>query len=170
MYKGHYKIEDLKKKVLNEGYSKKDIDDALNQLAIETKGNNPPTLGSTINKINNMNFEDGKSGGGQSIKKVSKPMKVVDNSKKIQDDNKKIKNDNKKIKVKNNKIVKKPKSWVVALILSLFLGILGIDRFYMGYIGTGILKLITFGGLGVWYLVDIILIAIKLDFAKVMWE
>lgn len=49
---------------------------------------------------------------------------------------------------------------VVAIILSLFLGGLGIDRFYLGYIGTGILKLITFGGLGVWALIDLIRIIV----------
>ena len=51
------------------------------------------------------------------------------------------------------------KSKVVALILSIFLGELGIDRFYLGYIGTGILKLITCGGFGIWWLIDLIMIA-----------
>lgn len=48
------------------------------------------------------------------------------------------------------------KSWTVALLLSIFLGPLGIDRFYLGYTGKGILKLITGGGLGIWWLIDII--------------
>ena len=51
------------------------------------------------------------------------------------------------------------KSKVVALILSIFLGELGIDRFYLGYIVTGILKLITCGGFGIWWLIDLIMIA-----------
>ena len=51
------------------------------------------------------------------------------------------------------------KSKVGALILSIFLGELGIDRFYLGYIGTGILKLITCGGFGIWWLIDLIMIA-----------
>jgi len=64
---------------------------------------------------------------------------------------------------------KKPKNWVAALILSILVGSLGVDRFYMGYIGTGILKLITFGGFGIWWLIDLILIATKHEFAKVQW-
>jgi hypothetical protein len=47
----------------------------------------------------------------------------------------------------------------VALVLSIFVGAFGIDRFYLGKIGTGILKLITGGGFGIWWFVDIVLIA-----------
>lgn len=60
-------------------------------------------------------------------------------------------------------------NWVLVLVMSAVFGALGVDRFIMGKIGTGILKLITFGGLGVWYLVDLILIAIKYDFKDVKW-
>lgn len=48
---------------------------------------------------------------------------------------------------------------ITALLLSIFVGWLGIDRFYMGLIPTGILKLLTAGGLGIWWLIDLILIA-----------
>ncbi len=48
------------------------------------------------------------------------------------------------------------KSWVTAMLLSIFLGGLGIDRFYLGYVGLGILKLITGGGFGIWALIDVI--------------
>jgi len=51
--------------------------------------------------------------------------------------------------------------FVLAVILSVLVGWLGIDRFYFGHIWLGILKLITLGGLGVWWLVDIILVATK---------
>ncbi|WP_313811715.1 TM2 domain-containing protein [Glutamicibacter sp.] len=50
------------------------------------------------------------------------------------------------------------KSFVATWLLSWFLGGLGIDRFYLGKFGTGILKLITLGGFGIWALIDIILI------------
>ena len=51
------------------------------------------------------------------------------------------------------------KDWTVLLILSLLLGGLGVDHFYTGKIGTGILKLITGGGCMIWALIDIIMVA-----------
>lgn len=50
------------------------------------------------------------------------------------------------------------KSTTTALILSLLFGTIGIDRFYIGRVGLGIGKLLTFGGLGIWALVDLFLI------------
>ena len=47
-----------------------------------------------------------------------------------------------------------PKDKGVLTLLSTLLGVLGIDRFYRGQVGLGILKLITLGGLGVWALID----------------
>ena len=51
------------------------------------------------------------------------------------------------------------RSWLVALLLSIFLGYLGIDRFYIGRTHSAIVKLVTLGALSVWWLSDIILIA-----------
>ena len=49
-------------------------------------------------------------------------------------------------------------SQLIALILAIFLGGLGIHRFYLGYMGIGVIQLLTAGGCGVWALIDIILI------------
>ncbi len=54
--------------------------------------------------------------------------------------------------------MKSEKNWLTSLLLCIFLGSLGVHRFYAGKIGTGILMLITCGGCGIWTLVDLIMI------------
>ena len=52
-----------------------------------------------------------------------------------------------------------PKQKLVALLLAIFAGSLGVHRFYTGHIGTGVVQIFTFGGCGIWQLIDIIMIA-----------
>ena len=49
--------------------------------------------------------------------------------------------------------------WMITLALAFFLGFFGVHRFYNGKIGTGILMIVTLGGLGIWQLIDVIMIA-----------
>ena len=49
--------------------------------------------------------------------------------------------------------------WTTLLIVSLILGVLGVDRFMTGHIGIGVLKLVTGGGCGILALYDLIMIA-----------
>jgi len=53
-----------------------------------------------------------------------------------------------------------PRSKVVALLLCFFLGGLGIHRFYLGYTIIGIAQLVTCGGVGIWVIIDFILLAL----------
>ena len=53
-----------------------------------------------------------------------------------------------------------PKSRLAAALLAWFLGIFGIHRFYVGKVGTGILMIVTLGGLGIWALIDFIVILV----------
>ncbi|NQT93512.1 MAG: TM2 domain-containing protein [Lentisphaerae bacterium] len=52
------------------------------------------------------------------------------------------------------------KSRLVALLLCFFLGPIGVHRFYVGKVGTGIVQILTFGGLGIWVLIDFIMIIV----------
>lgn len=66
-------------------------------------------------------------------------------------------------------MVEKNVNWTLTLIMSIIFGSLGVDRFIMGHVGLGILKLITLGGCGIWWLIDLILIATKHKFPGINW-
>ena len=51
------------------------------------------------------------------------------------------------------------KDWLTTLLLCIFLGFLGVHRFYTGHIVIGLIQLLTFGGCGIWWLIDLIMIA-----------
>lgn len=48
--------------------------------------------------------------------------------------------------------------YLAVFFLGFMWGTFGVDRFYLGKIGTGILKLLTFGGFGLWVLIDMVII------------
>jgi hypothetical protein len=50
------------------------------------------------------------------------------------------------------------KEWLITLLLCIFLGGLGVHRFYTGHIAIGVIQLLTGGGCGIWWLIDIIMI------------
>jgi hypothetical protein len=53
------------------------------------------------------------------------------------------------------------RSWLVAILLAVFLGWLGVDRFYLGRAGVGILKLFTGGLFGILWVIDVLMILTK---------
>ena len=62
-----------------------------------------------------------------------------------------------KEKLLNSSTTTSTTDWLTLFLLTFFVGVLGVHRFYVGKIGTGFLMLLTLGGLGVWFLVDLIL-------------
>ena len=66
--------------------------------------------------------------------------------------------DSQKEKLLNSSTTTSTTDWLTLFLLSFFVGVLGVHRFYVGKIGTGFLMLLTLGGLGVWFLVDLILV------------
>ena len=66
--------------------------------------------------------------------------------------------DSQKEKLLNSNTPGSDSQWVVTLLLAFLLGVIGAHRFYVGKTGTGILMLLTFGGLGIWLLIDLTLI------------
>ncbi|HEV8051684.1 MAG TPA: DUF1731 domain-containing protein, partial [Parachlamydiaceae bacterium] len=67
-----------------------------------------------------------------------------------------LKEEEKKMEIQDG--TKSQKSFIATLLFCIILGTFGVHRFYVGKIGTGILMLITFGGFGIWWLIDMILI------------
>lgn len=61
--------------------------------------------------------------------------------------------------MENAVVQRSEKGFIPTLLLCFFLGGFGVHRFYTGKVGTGILQLVTLGGLGIWSLVDFIIIA-----------
>ncbi|MFC1682547.1 TM2 domain-containing protein [Nanoarchaeota archaeon] len=73
------------------------------------------------------------------------------------------------VKKEVNQVKKKEVNWILALVMSILFGSLGVDRFIMGHVGLGILKLFTLGGCGIWWVIDLVLIATKHEFQGITW-
>ncbi|MCK9163209.1 MAG: NINE protein [Bacteroidales bacterium] len=63
-------------------------------------------------------------------------------------------------RAENNININVNQRWLVTILLCGFFGVFGAHRFYTNHILSGILQLFTFGGLGIWFIIDFILILI----------
>ena len=91
----------------------------------------------------------------------------VNNGKYVSRDLEDIKNHNPGIVSQFNETISCPYNatgyrFDLALLLSVLFGVIGVDRFYLGYPALGVLKMFSFGGLLIWWLVDIVLIALQI--------
>ena len=57
-------------------------------------------------------------------------------------------------------LARSEKGFVPTLLLCFFFGGFGVHRFYVGKVGTGLLMILTLGGLGIWTIIDFIMIAV----------
>jgi len=119
-----------------------------------------PRFGGPVLKIvtaDDIKIKYHKKKKGEKVAEKREPIHEKEKHKEKKEKHKEIKE-----KKKTKEKVIREKSWGIAILLSLFLGIFGIDRFYLGYTVLGVIKLITLGGVGVWALIDLILIIAKI--------
>ena len=155
----HKSIHKNEKHELVSKHSKKSIgEQADNGTKVAVNSLPAPAIGNNISTSVGKDFV---GVAGNKTLSVIKDESTVSADKSLKSEGKiVVKKDSKK----NQKFTKKSsapgdgKSQLVALLLAFFVGVIGIHRFYLGYIGIGIIQLLTLGGFGIWTLIDFILI------------
>ena len=70
----------------------------------------------------------------------------------------------------SSRVYRRDNKHLFVWLLSFVFGVYGADRFARGQVGMGVLKLLTFGGLGIWYLVDLIIAIVKAYSGEALYE